>query len=191
MRKVIPKNASLVPGNARCVFKGIIYDTYQWQQELYDGSFATFEMLKRPDTLKVIAVNNGKIVLLEQEQPGLNKFYDLPGGRHDYENEDELEATKRELLEETGMRFNDWKLIEAWQPAPKIESFVYIFLAQNLIDTSEQKLDAGEKIKVHWRTLEELKEMIGAPETRFLPKEIFEKVNSIDELLKLDAYNTV
>lgn len=33
MRTVIPRNAKLVPPEAKRVFKGIIYDVYHWQQK--------------------------------------------------------------------------------------------------------------------------------------------------------------
>lgn len=182
MRRYIPNNAYLVPDDAECVFKGVIYDVYQWQQKMYDGSSATFEMLKRPDTLKVIAIHDGKIIITEQEQPGLGHFYDLPGGRHDRDDEDELEGAKRELLEETGMSFRNWKLIYAKQPAPKIESFFYIFIATDLIATEDQNLDSGEKIEVHLMTFDQVKSMTGKPETRYLPEEILDKVTSIEQL---------
>jgi len=44
MRNIIPKNARLVPEEAKLVFKGIIYDVYQWEQKMFDGTFSTFEM---------------------------------------------------------------------------------------------------------------------------------------------------
>lgn len=46
-------------------------------------------MLKRPDTVKTIAVKDDQIAVLEQEQPGRTPFVSLPGGRHDIENENE------------------------------------------------------------------------------------------------------
>jgi ADP-ribose pyrophosphatase len=129
MRKVLPENARLVPAKAELVFKGVIYDVYHWQQEVFDGSMATFEMLKRPDTVEAIAVRDDKIVILEQEQPSRKTYFGLPGGRHDVEGEDELDAAKRELLEETGLSFRTWKLLKVTQPHTKIEQFVYTFLA--------------------------------------------------------------
>ncbi len=39
-------------------------------------------------------------------------FIDYPGGRVDAEDESELEAAKRELREETGLVFKNWKLVE-------------------------------------------------------------------------------
>ncbi len=188
MRTIIPKKASLIPKDATCVFKGIIFDTYQWEQKLFDGSTKTFEMLKRPDTVKVIAIKDNKMVVLNQEQPGMSLFYDVPGGRHDEESETELEAAKRELVEETGLSFRTWRLISVWQPLPKIEQFVYEFLAYDLESEIAAHPDAGEKIDVQFLTLDEVKTMMNDPKNRYLPKEILEKVNTIDDLLTLPEY---
>jgi ADP-ribose pyrophosphatase len=185
MRSYIPKNATLVPEQAKRVFKGVIYEVYQWQQQMFDGTYATFEMLKRPDTVKVLAEKDNTLIILDQEQPGQAAFYDLPGGRHDYDNETELDAIKREMLEETGMTFNSWKLIDVWQPFSKIESFMYLFSATDFLSQTDQQLDAGEKIKVMQFNLSELKNLLSDPKNRYLPKELLEKVNSIEELLNL------
>lgn len=57
------------------MFKGVIFDVYQWEQEMFDGTTQTFEKLKRPDTIMVIPVTeDGKIILTEQEQPGKKPF---------------------------------------------------------------------------------------------------------------------
>jgi len=187
MRRTLPKRAVLVPSKAKRVFKGIIYDTYHWEQKLYDGTTTTFERLKRPDTVKVIAVDNGKLIILEQEQPNQGIFYDIPGGIHDHEEEDELTAAKRELREETGMEFKTWKLLNVVQPHNKIEQFVYTFLAFDLIGTTQQMLDAGEKINVRLLDFDEAKELLSSSKGRFLPKEI-EKANHLGDLLLLPEY---
>lgn len=90
-----PKSKQPMPENAKRVFKGVVFDVYQWEQELYDGSKATFEKLKRPDTVVVFPVlPDGKILLTEQEQPGKDPFIGGLGGRMD-EGEDMLETAKR------------------------------------------------------------------------------------------------
>ncbi len=186
MRLHVPKKAKLVPPEAKCVFKGIIFDVYQWEQEQFDGTKKTFEMLKRPDTVRVIAVRDGKIAVVTQEQPHLGKFIDIPGGIHDKEPENELEAAKRELKEETGLVCKDWKLLSATQQVNKIETFHYIFLAHNPeTEVESQHLDSGERIKVEYLTLEEVKGLFTNPIVRFLPKEILEKVNTIEDLMQL------
>lgn len=186
MRLYIPPKAKLVPPQAKLVFKGIIYDVYQWEQEVFDGTTKTFEMLKRADTIRVIALKDNKMVIVKQEQPHIGSFIDVPGGMNDKESENELEAAKRELLEETGLVFRDWKLLSAKQQAGKIESFHYIFLAYNPEEEIDvQKLDSGEKIEIEYLTFDEVKSLFDNPEVRFLPKEILNKVNSFNELIVL------
>jgi ADP-ribose pyrophosphatase len=187
MRSYTPPQAKLVPRHAKQVFRGVIYEVYQWQQLMFDGSYQTFEMLKRPDTVKVLAVKDNQIIILDQEQPGYEAFYDLPGGRHDVDTETELQAAKREMLEETGMTFDSWKLIYVTQSFSKVEAFMYIYIATDFIAQAEQHLDPGEKIKILQLDLNEVKEILLSPETRYLPKELLEKVTSLEDLKHLPA----
>ncbi|MBI1971043.1 NUDIX hydrolase [Candidatus Woesearchaeota archaeon] len=155
-----------IPNTASCVFNGVIFDVYQWKQKMFDGSYATFEALKRPNTIQIIATTaagkeikgrNGKksgrkserICLLQEEQPTKSVFYGLPGGRQE-KNETPLGCAKRELLEETGLASDDWQLLKTYEPFHKLEWFVYVFTARNCKKVAGQKLDAGEKIKVTW-----------------------------------------
>ena len=182
MRSFVPDCVKLMPKQARRVFKGVIFDVYQWEQELFDGTRTTFEMLKRPDTVRIIAIKEGKIVVLEQEQPSFGLFYDLPSGRHDVETENELAAAKRETLEETGMIFSTWKLLDVEQPQTKIDWLIYTFLANDFVSETEQKLDAGERITVTLKTFDEVKGLLNNPKVRYLARNIFDKVSSLDEL---------
>jgi len=151
-----PKSKYIIPENALKVFKGKIFDVYQWEQELYDGSKTIFEKLKRPDTVAVFPIlPDGNILLLEQEQPGTSPFFSVPGGRVD-EGEDLLSAIKRELLEETGYEAEEYILWDAQQPIDKIEWAVYTFIAKGLKKVSEPHPDAGEKIRVMVVSIDEL-----------------------------------
>ena len=190
-RTVFPPHALCIPAQAECVFNGVIYDVYHWQQTMFDGSTATFEMLKRPDTIKVIAIRDGKIVILEQQQPDTKLFYDVPGGRHDHPGETEVQAAQRELKEETGLEFAEWRLLSVTQPHGKVEQFIYIYLASEFVSETEQQLDAGEKISVHYLTLAEVKQLFDAPNARYLPKEILSKVDSVEELRALPEADVV
>ena len=86
-----------VPQNAKKVFTGQIFDVYQWEQVMYDGSWATFEMLGRPDTVEVIATSGEQIYYARQSQPTKDEFIGLFGGRVE-EGEEPLVAAKRELV---------------------------------------------------------------------------------------------
>jgi ADP-ribose pyrophosphatase len=148
MKKIVPEDAHLIPPEAERVFKGEIFDVYQWPQTMFDGSTATFEMLRRVDTVSVISIKDDKIIVLKQTQPTTPKpFLGFPGGQAE-RGEAPLEAAKREVLEETGMTFKKWKLLDVIQPVQKIEWFIYTFLATEFESQSDTNHDAGEKIEM-------------------------------------------
>lgn len=187
MRKVVPKDTLTMPPEAKRVFKGIIFDVYHWQQQMYDGTYETFERLKRPDTVQIIAVKDDKIVLQKQQQADWPEpKYSIPGGRRD-ENEDEFTAAKRELLEETGMRFKTWRLIVVKQPHSKIDWLVYTFLATGFESQTEPTLDAGERIITELVPFAKAKDLLASDKSRFNIKEITE-AGSITELLAMPEY---
>lgn len=176
----LPDNAHLIPDNAVLAFKGKIFDVYQWEQKLYDGSFATFEMLRRPDTAFVIAIDDGQIVVLDEEQPdGVSRQNSMPAGRIESTDESPLDGAKRELLEETGLEFKNWALLEVQQPAIKLEWFTYVYVATEKLSEVSPKLDPGEKISVKRISFDEFKRSKSAEKIDAL-----RNMHSIDELLE-------
>ncbi len=185
-----PKSKQPIPDNAKKVFGGVLFDVYQWEQELFDGTKTIFEKLKRPDTVVVFPVlDDGKIILTEQEQPGKEPFIGATGGRVD-EGEDILEAAKRELLEESGYEASEFILWDAKHPTSKIDWVVYTFIAKGLKKVADMNLDAGEKIKLKLVNLDEFIEI--AINKNFVEKEIIPKLYEAklhpekkEELIKL------
>lgn len=163
------------PDNAKCVFKGVMFDTYQWEQEMYDGSKKTFEQINRPDTVVVFPVlPDGKIILTKQEQPGKKPFVGATGGRVD-EDEDILAAAKRELLEESGYEAEEFILWDARYPVVKLDWVVYTFIAKGLKKVADPHPDSGEKIELLYLTLAELIEIATDEDTYFAEEEIVAK----------------
>lgn len=184
MREFIPKTAHLIPSEARKVFQGEIYGVYQWPQKLFDGSMATFEMIKRPDTVKIIAIKGDKIVIVKQRQPNLDWYFDFPSGRHDDPAKNELDAAKRELREETGMTFRNWRLIDVKQPFIKIDWLVYTFLATDFETQGPQDLDAGEEIEVLEMSFDEVQHLAKQSNAIYMKDDqVFKKFQSLTELL--------
>ena len=64
-----PQSKQPIPPHAKRVFKGVIFEVYQWEQEMFDGSVETYEALKRADTAQVIATRRNKILIPLEEQP--------------------------------------------------------------------------------------------------------------------------
>lgn len=148
-----------LPPHAKKVFTGKIFDVYQWEQKLYDGSTATFEALRRPATIQIIPTSKDKVYLSFEEQPVIkNPAYAFLGGRQE-EGEDPLACAKRELLEESGLESPDWELYKVYEFGGKIEWPIYLYIARNSKKVEEPHLDPGEKIEVKEVGFEEFMEI--------------------------------
>ena len=121
---------------------------WQWDQELYDGSSTTFEVLSRRDTVLVLPLTGNSEVLLAREvQPGVAERLHSFGGRIEA-GEDPSAAAQRELSEELGVHAERLALWAAWQPLSKIDWAVYLFWAGGLTNSADSEPDPGERIAV-------------------------------------------
>ena len=189
MKKLIPQDAVLLPDSAQLKFEGKIFDVYQWQQRLFDGSEQTFEMLKRADTVTAICILDGKVLVIDDEQPHLGMRASFPGGRVD-DTDDSLEtAAQREVLEETGHSFKQWRLVKVTQPYRKMEWFVYTYIAWDPAGQQPASLDPGEKITVKELPFDAVKQLV-LDDKDYLgeSKILFEKAQDVQELLDLPEF---
>jgi len=190
-RKYIPPKAKMVPPQAKCAFEGVIYSTWQWEQEMFDGSHATFEMLKRSDTVEIIPIIGDKVLIQQEEQPYHGKFIDIPGGMHDYDGEDELKCAQRELAEETGYELSEWKLVTTHQFDGKIERFFYIFVAFGEYKKVEQNLDVGEKVAPELVDFDEFMRIAPTLRSYGSIRDIIKGARSAQDLISLpDLYSS-
>lgn len=168
-----------MPEDAQLVFKGILFDVYHWQQEMFDGTKRTFEKLKRTDASVIIPVTEqGDILITEQRQPGRQQYSALPGGHHN-PGEDPLTAARRELLEETGHTSDTWELYDALQPTSKADWAIYYFVARGCTQVQNIEQDGGERILLHKVTFDEFLQYCRRPD--FAEREL--KVHALEALL--------
>lgn len=153
-----------LPKGAKKVFKGVIFDIYQWPQKLFTGETTTFELAKRHDTVVIIPTIKDKIVIIKQRQPQTKWFYSLPSGRMDKKGESPKEAALRELLEETGMKPKNIKLWKTYYSTGKVINTVYVFIAQNCEVVAKQNLDGGERIELNQFTFNDFLELSDKPD---------------------------
>lgn len=138
---------SRIPEHAKKVFEGIRSDIYQWKQEMYDGSYRTFEISQFINGSFVVGVTQeGEILITHQEQPARKPFIGLPGGAFDRVDEDPLDCAKREFLEETGYASDTWEPWITSEGTNNIIAYTHFYIARNIYQVSNQRLDPGEKI---------------------------------------------
>ena len=143
-----------IPKSAQKVYSGILYDVYEWEQEMFDGSKEMFEGLRRKPSVQVIAVYEDKIILLNEEQPAIGKFTAVPGGVFK-EDETPEDAAARELLEETGCKAEELIFWKTHKFSVDIEWNTHYFIARNCKKIADAKPDVGEKIEPYFVTLDE------------------------------------
>lgn len=189
MKKIVPQDAILMPDQAKKVFVGEIFDVYQWPQPLFDGSTATFEMLRRPDTVLMICIKDDQLIFIREQQPGRPEYVRLPGGRVDSGEEWDT-AVKRECKEELGLEFNAWRLIQVCQPVAKIEWFVATYIATDCTFEGEMAHDPGEKISLVPMSFDEAKTHVAAttdPLNEYT-RALFDGVESLEQLKALPTF---
>lgn len=104
------------------------------------------DVVRHSGSVVVLAVDEtaqGPRVLLEKQyRHAAGKFlYELPAGRID-EGESELNAAKRELLEETGYSARSWKrVLRFWASPGFVAEAMSIYLAANLTPGTAQPED--------------------------------------------------
>lgn len=137
-----------IPREAKKMFQGEKYSVWQWEQKLYDGSTATFEGIKRADTVQVFGVlPDNSIILVDDLQPHRDAVITPAGGAVE-EGEEPAEAGKREFLEETGYEVGTLVPWYSYRPGATTESTIHVYIGRDLKNTGKQSLEPGENIKV-------------------------------------------
>ncbi|WP_281285945.1 NUDIX hydrolase [Paenibacillus sinopodophylli] len=122
---------------------------------LADGRTATREIVKHPGAAAVMALLDGKLLVVEQFRKPLEKFQvEIPAGKLDL-GEDPITAAARELEEETGYRSDDLKLLSAFYTSPGFaDEKLYIYFTDK-VEQGVQNPDEDEDLKVEAITLEQ------------------------------------
>jgi ADP-ribose pyrophosphatase len=145
-----------IPSWAKPVFSWIRSEIYQWDQEMYDGSFSPFECIRFQDWAFVVPIlPDGNILMTLQEQPGKSEFYSLPGWWVSTPDEDPLICAQREFLEETGYVSDEWELWFRYDGTANVMTYTYYYIARNCQYQQSIRQDPGEKIKLVEMTFDE------------------------------------
>ena len=107
-----------------------------------------------------------RVLLVRQYRLPANQYlWELPAGKMD-EGETVLQAAKRELIEETGVRAKKWKKLVEFLPSPGyVEEKMTIYLAKDLTLGESEPME-DERIETRWFTKKELRKLISTNKIR-------------------------
>lgn len=141
-----PKPHQEFPADAKKVFSGVLFEVYQWPQKLFDGRTATYERLKRHDSVVILAATTeGKMLVQREQQPGMGWYESAPCGSIDSGESPEA-AAARELFEETGYKAQELKLWYSEQIDHRTDWAIYVFVARGCVRNGESNPGAGERV---------------------------------------------
>lgn len=131
--------------------------------QMPDGTIIKpYYVLEYPDWANVIALteDNQVILIRQYRHAAAEVILELPGGCIE-KGESPEEGTKRELLEETGFKFENFELLSTLYANPATgNNKTFCYLATGGRKVQEQNLDGGEEILVELVSINKLKELV-------------------------------
>ena len=132
--------------------------------ERSDGKIISpYYVYEFPDWVTALALTkDGKVVLERQYRHALGETgIETPGGCVDAADASVADAVARELLEETGYKFEKYEFLGTTSPNPSTNTnIMHLFLATGGEKVQEQKLDDGEELEVFLCSIDELKQFV-------------------------------
>ncbi|MDQ0111611.1 NUDIX hydrolase [Paenibacillus harenae] len=137
------------------VFQGKMISLQVDTVALPEGRTATREIVKHPGAAAVMALLDGKLLVVEQFRKPLEKFQiEIPAGKLD-PGEEPLTAASRELEEETGYIAKDLKLLSAFYTSPGFaDEKLYVYFAEQ-VEEGVRNPDEDEDLNVEAITMEQ------------------------------------
>jgi 8-oxo-dGTP pyrophosphatase MutT (NUDIX family) len=121
-----------------------------------------YYVVEASNWVNVIAVTeDGRIVMEKQYRQGIRKIcYELPAGMVE-QDEEPLDAAKRELAEETGYAGGDWHPFGRYAPnASGMNNVCYTFIAYGVRFHEQPHREITEDIHVSLMTEEEVRNLL-------------------------------
>jgi ADP-ribose pyrophosphatase len=137
------------------IFQGQILSLQVDEVTLPNGNTSKREIVKHPGAVAVIAVVDGKLLVVEQYRKPLERMQvEIPAGKLDG-NEPPEEAAKRELQEETGYTCESVKLLHSMATSPGFaDEIIHVFVAEGL-EAGAANPDEDEFLNADALSLEE------------------------------------
>lgn len=137
------------------IFEGRMISLQVDTVRLPNGETATREIVRHPGAVAVIALSDGKMIVVEQFRKPLGKAQvEIPAGKLDA-GENPADAALRELEEETGYRANKLVHVQSFSTSPGFaDEVVHLYFADEL-SKGEVRLDDEEFLTCEAISLDE------------------------------------
>ncbi len=154
-----------IPSNANLVHHGPIFKIYQREQEMFDGSYKTFEIAQRNDVVKVLLIENNEIIMIYDEQPGYSGSIELVWWI--VESNENLEiAVKREVLEEIWYTIGHLEQRFSMPYRNKMIWNRYYYIARDIKRVQDPQFDQwGERITIVRKDFDQFLDYVLADDT--------------------------
>jgi 8-oxo-dGDP phosphatase len=126
------------PRRARGAFVTLRTD----QVQMPDGELAERDVVEHPGAVAVVALDDsGQVLLIRQYRHPVGRLlWEIPAGIRDVEGEHPGATAERELLEETGYRAGDWRLLADFFSSPGMTTErLIVFLARGITRVPESE----------------------------------------------------
>jgi 8-oxo-dGTP pyrophosphatase MutT (NUDIX family) len=149
----------------RLLLRTPVFDVLEQDERAAAGPAGTYVAMTAPDWVMVIPVLGEDFLLVRQWRHAARQLTtEFPGGVRDGD-EDPAGTAARELLEETGFRAGKLTRLGSCSPNPALfANTFHCYLAEDLIPTGEQHLDADELLNCERRPIREVVAAFGSPE---------------------------
>lgn len=147
--------------SSKPIYKGKVISLQVDTVTLPNGGTSTREIVRHPGGVSVLALLDGKMLVVEQYRKPLGKSQiEIPAGKLDKDGEDPLAAAKRELEEETGYRSDHLTYICSYYTSPGFADEIMHMYFTDQLEKSEMRLDEDEFLVCEAITLEEAQRYI-------------------------------
>jgi len=111
-------------------------------------------VLRRPDSVSLVAVDGADIVVVRQTRAGADgRTLELPAGSIE-EGETPEECAARELVEECGLAAGSWRRLGSFWAAPDYSTeYVHAFEATELVAVGTAEREEGDDLVTERRPL--------------------------------------
>ncbi|MBR6084545.1 MAG: NUDIX hydrolase [Spirochaetales bacterium] len=145
------------------IYDGNLLHLYKDNVLLPNGKQIVREYIIHPQAVAVVAMDDRQRIVIEHQfrYPFHSETLEIPAGKLDYEEEDLLEAVKRELHEETGITASEITyLCPFWPVCAYSTEAIHLFFARGLTFTNQRDLDEDENINVEMVPIRDVVQMI-------------------------------